>query len=243
MLLKDIRVRVEGLQSELKSLASASWIRPPQYQNWVVKLNLLIRKGNNLLQRSFPLYGIQESDYSSSKKTINSGGIDRLNFHIEELLKILIEAEKKEDEKHLQCFLVNEKCPHRIQNGRYSFFIGMPFADKYDDVYRYGIALVLDSYGLTHYRADQSFERRQLMCKICQAIQEANYVLIDISDNNPNVMFELGITCGLGKPVILIKDIQTKVATDLSEIEYLEYNNSTDLQKKLTERLKQWGIC
>lgn len=243
MLLKDIKVRVEGLQSELRSWDSASWIRPPQYQGWIDRLNPLIREVNKLLQRDFPQYGIQESDYSSSRKTVNCGGIDRLKHHIEELLKMLVDAAKQEDEKRLQCFLVNEKCPHKIQNGRHAFFIGMPFADKNDDAYRYGIALTLDSYGLTHYRADKNFERRQLMCKICQAIQEANYVLIDISDNNPNVMFEFGIACGLGKPVILVKDVQTKLATDLNGIEYIEYNNAHTLQLKLTERLKQWGIC
>ena len=243
MLLKDIKVRVEGLQSEVKSLASELWIRPPQYQNWVDRLNPLIREVNKLLQREYPLYGIQDSDYSSSRKTINSGGIERLKHHLEELLKVLVDAEKQENEKRLQCFLVNEKCPHKIQNGKHAFFIGMPFADKNDDAYRYGIVPTFESHGLTYYRADQSFERRQLMCKICQAIQEANYVLIDISDNNPNVMFELGIACGLGKPVILIKDVQTNVVTDLKGIEYIEYNNAHSLQQRLTERLKQWGIC
>lgn len=243
MLLKDIKVRVEGLQSEVKSLASESWLRPPQYQNLVDSLNPLIREVNKLLQREYPLYGIQDSDYSSSRKTINCGGIERLKHHLEELLKVLGDAEKQENEKRLQCFLVNEKCPHKIQNGRHTFFIGMPFADKNDDAYRYGIVPTFESHGLTHYRADQSFERRQLMCKICQAIQEANYVLIDISDNNPNVMFELGIACGLGRPVILLKNASASVPTDLNGIEYIEYRNAYDLQQQLTARLKQWGIC
>jgi len=44
-----------------------------------------------------------------------------------------------------------------------------------------------------------------IMCqKICKPIRESNYIIVDISYNNPNVFYELGLAYALGKKIILI---------------------------------------
>ncbi len=245
MQLTDIKDRLILLRDEIDAWPTDAWLRSDTYQLWVDKLNALIEAGNNKLMRDIAKYAIQEKDYSKSHKTIIDYGKNRIKKHIENYITIICDAKRKEDddEKRLKCFLVNHKCPHNIQQNRHKFFIGMPFNEKNDDAYRFGILPTLDTHGLTHFRADEIFECRELVCKICQAIQESTYIIIDLSDNNPNVMFELGLACGLCKPIILLKDIETKVITDLHGIEYIEYKNASDLQSKLRTRLEQWNIC
>ena len=243
MKLEDLKIRVEQLQREFEGVAKLPFVKPQQFQHYVDELNNCTIDASKELHRELPHFEILDSDYSSSQKTIVLAGIDRLTIAYELLIKTINEELAKWENNSFKCFLVNNKCPHHIRNGRYKFFVGMPFADKNDDAFRFGIIPVLDTCGGNYYRADEKYERRELMCKICQAIQEATFVIIDISGANPNVMFELGLACGLEKSVILLKDSNANVPTDLNGIEYVEYKNAYDLQQQLTARLKQWGVC
>lgn len=48
-------------------------------------------------------------------------------------------------------------------------------------------------------------------------------VVCDVSGNNPNVMFELGMRLAFDKPAILIKDDKTDFSFDTSIIEHVDY--------------------
>lgn len=48
-------------------------------------------------------------------------------------------------------------------------------------------------------------------------------VVCDVSGNNPNVMFELGMRLAFDKPAILIKDDKTDFSFDTAIIEHLDY--------------------
>lgn len=75
------------------------------------------------------------------------------------------------------------------------------------------------------------------MCKICRELQSCGLAIFNISDLNPNVMLELGLAYGMGKPVIIVKDSKTKIITDIGGIEYIEYTHAHDLQQKLIKAL------
>lgn len=51
-------------------------------------------------------------------------------------------------------------------------------------------------------------------------------VVCDISSNNPNVMFELGLRLAFDLPVVVVKDDDTKAPFDVAVIEYLPYPKS-----------------
>jgi predicted nucleotide-binding protein len=72
------------------------------------------------------------------------------------------------------------------------------------------------------------------MCKICEQMQISKYLIFNISGLNPNVMLELGLSYGLGKETIIIKDKKTKSISDLGSNEYIEYSHAGELQQKLT---------
>jgi hypothetical protein len=62
---------------------------------------------------------------------------------------------------------------------------------------------------------------------IRRAIEQADFVIADLSSNNPNVMYEVGYAHGLGKLVLPIVSSETKqVPVDLTGYHYLVYDPS-----------------
>jgi len=71
------------------------------------------------------------------------------------------------------------------------------------------------------------------MCKICEEMQICKYLIFNVSGLNPNVMLELGLSYGLGKNTIIVKDKETRMISDISNIEYIEYSHAGELNEKL----------
>jgi nucleoside 2-deoxyribosyltransferase len=60
-------------------------------------------------------------------------------------------------------------------------------------------------------------------------ITKCDVVIADITDSNPNVMYEVGFSRGARKPVLLIREVQAKEAqseypSDLAGVFVLNYN-------------------
>jgi hypothetical protein len=131
------------------------------------------------------------------------------------------------------CFKIGARCSKEIPVNSRQVFVGMPFRKKFEDVYRHGIAPVLDKYKLEPWKADEEPSNIDILCKICEHLQESQYAIMNITDWNANVLFEVGLAYGLGKHVILIKDKESDVPVDLKGMEYRQYESSEDLRKEL----------
>lgn len=92
-------------------------------------------------------------------------------------------------------------------------FTIMPFEKKLNLLYKLEVApffrrggLDLDSdYRCTIERADDITRTGFIICeKICKKIQEADYIVADLSFDNPNVFYELGLASALQKEIIPI---------------------------------------
>lgn len=63
--------------------------------------------------------------------------------------------------------------------------------------------------------------------EIIRNLEQADFVLCDLSDLNPNVLFELGIRTSLDRPVMLVRDNLTdKIPFDLNAINTTIYDSS-----------------
>lgn len=149
-------------------------------------------------------------------------------------LKSLIELHEKSIMK--RCFLTGSPyCTHKIREDTRAVFVGMPFKDTenfhFQDVYDKGIKPAIEVLGLTPNRADGQMEDIVIMCKVCQAIQQAPYGIIDISGWNANVLFEFGLLLGLARHVILLRNETTPVPTDLLGFEHIAYTNNYEKLK------------
>ena len=171
-------------------------------------------------------------------------------------LKVTIENAKREidslihedndSDNRFRCFLIGHSCPFEIDSQKYLFFVGMPFNDQHAESYQIGIKSMLNRHGVDTekrlFKADEQYSNFGILCKICKGIQESQNLIINISDQNPNVMFELGLAYGLNKNVFLIKDKESAVISDLNGLEYTSYSNAEELASKLEIRFHELGI-
>lgn len=78
---------------------------------------------------------------------------------------------------------------------------------------------------------------------IVQNLYDNPIVIVDVSERNPNVMFELGMRLAFDKPTIIVKDDRTSFVFDTGLIEHLEYprdlrfSKIVDFKKKLAEKV------
>lgn len=84
-------------------------------------------------------------------------------------------------------------------------FIIMPFAEEHSTpLYEGLLCNVLADEGYEACRADSLYGSRPIMDDIIEQLNNADLIIADISGNNPNVMFELGLASGMGKRLIIL---------------------------------------
>jgi len=217
----------------------------PAMQTYMKRYNDLLKKYYRSSGIPLEQMSIYEYEYSSTKKTVNNNCINRMNVTIQstiDLLDGMIDAERNRvtpdnTPKHQmrRCPKVGvEGCPKNSILEKNKVFIGMPFRDEHVNDYEFGLKPALDAAGKIYFRADDRIDNKDIMCKICEEMQKSKYLIFNISDHNPNVMLELGLSYGLGKETIIIKDKKTNNISDLSNTEYIEYAHAIDLRDKIT---------
>jgi nucleoside 2-deoxyribosyltransferase len=97
-------------------------------------------------------------------------------------------------------------CPKEAKLSPRSVFVATPFSVDFQDSYKYAVRPALEEMGFNAWKADEHLGNIDIMCKMCQAIQECSYVVANISDWNANVLFEIGLAYGIGKKVIMVKN-------------------------------------
>lgn len=126
--------------------------------------------------------------------------------------------------KDFICFRSAEKCsinPNRTEN---SVFVIMPFDPAFDDIYLLGIKEPLQNMGYHCSRADEIFHSHDILCQgICKQIQEASYIIADMTQRNANVFFELGLCYGFEKKVLLIAKEVEDIPFDLRSMQSIIY--------------------
>lgn len=245
--LQDLVYELKNIRDRLSVyIKQNDYVYAEVFRTWIKKFNHCVSQYNERSEKKIQLYEIDEWDYSSTQKTMRQGGIDSFISTLSNLIdKIEMDIEndiKQKQEKEIpyyqvrQCFkLKTEGCPVNPKLEKNKIFIGMPFNNDHLDSYNYGIKPVLDFLGYNSFRADNNISNFDIMCKVCRELQSCGLAIFNISDLNPNVMLELGLAYGIGKPVIIIKDTKTRTITDIGSIEYIEYQHAYDLQQKLNK--------
>ncbi len=112
-------------------------------------------------------------------------------------------------------------------------FIIMPISDQGDypighftKVYEQIIKPSVEEAGYEAYRVDENAICDTIMNKIFSAIQECPMAVCDLSNRNPNVLYELGLRQAYDKPVVLIQDDKTEKIFDVSGISTVFYKSA-----------------
>jgi hypothetical protein len=77
---------------------------------------------------------------------------------------------------------------------------------------------------LTWERADQMTDAGRITDQIISAIERADLVIADVTESNPNVMFELGYAAALGRPIILLNQAVDESPFDIKDWRQIVYS-------------------
>lgn len=107
-------------------------------------------------------------------------------------------------------------------------FVIMPFAPMFDDIWKGGIERACSAEEIGCLRVDQISLSSWITEDIKGCMKIADFVVVDITGNNPNVMFELGWALAQEKKPVVIrqKDDPSSVPFDVKDIRYIPYVNS-----------------
>lgn len=131
---------------------------------------------------------------------------------------------------------------------REQVFMAIPFSDDYHEFYEDNVASVVLETGLKPVRVDEMpsrGKRPHIVDKIEEGIARSRFVIADVSQWNPNVIYEVGLAVGISKPILLLCDGKAfdanEIPFDFQSYELIKYSPlkakklKLDLKRKVTE--------
>lgn len=103
-------------------------------------------------------------------------------------------------------------------------FILMPFDEIYSSIYDEFIKPTLSEQNYRVLRADDIQSQKNIMFDVIEYIVNADLIIADLTDNNPNVFYELGIAHTLNKKVILLTQEIEEIPFDLRAYRVIKYD-------------------
>jgi hypothetical protein len=116
-------------------------------------------------------------------------------------------------------------------------FVAMPFKKEFDDIFYFGIQGAVHENGLLCERIDQDSFTGDILTRILDKIEQAKFVVADLSEANPNVYLEVGFAWGKGKATVLIAKNVKDLQFDIKGHKCLSYERIIDLKEKLSKEL------
>ena len=103
-------------------------------------------------------------------------------------------------------------------------FVAMPFSAPFEDYYPSFYRPMLARAGYRAIRAWGGFGREDFSPLLVAMILKSGVVLADVSTSSPNVIWEVGVAQGAGKPVFLIQGDKHEAPADLASHVALGYS-------------------
>lgn len=143
--------------------------------------------------------------------------------------------------------------PKRIEEAKKpTCFVIMPFSDPegyevdhFKNVYKFTFKPAIEAAGYTALRIDENSVSNLIHSKMMNELVNAPMVLCDLSTNNPNVLYELGIRHAFDKPVVLVQEFNQERIFDIGGITIVPYHRTrlfeetVDDQARITEAIIQ----
>lgn len=116
----------------------------------------------------------------------------------------------------------------------------MPFGHPYDDYYDLIFAPAAAAAGLSPVRADEIYGVGAIIDDIMGAITNARVLIAELSDRNPNVLYEVGAAHALNKSVVLVSHRMDDVPFDVRHLRFVTYDTTgVGWDKKLQNRIQE----
>lgn len=128
-------------------------------------------------------------------------------------------------------------------------FVLMPFHERYRQVYDDAIRPTIEEAQMQCARADELYSTSPILVDVMEHIAKATVVIADLTDRNPNVFYELGLThvAKQNRAVILIAENSEDIPFDLRHLRVILYERSGDgiarLKSDLAKTLHSLGLA
>jgi hypothetical protein len=118
-------------------------------------------------------------------------------------------------------------------------FVLMPFKEPFNTYYREVISPAIKEAGFEPVRGDEIYGTGVVIEDIKQAIKDADALLADVTEKNPNVSYELGIAHTYVRPVVIISQSRDDIPFDYGHLRSYRYN---PIDLRWEERLKEYIV-
>ena len=109
--------------------------------------------------------------------------------------------------------------------------------EEVDHNYEFIIQPSIEKHGLKIERVDQISHTQQITDKILDSINNALFVIADLTDVRPNCYYEVGYAHALGKPVIILAKEGTERHFDISTYKWNYWTDYKDLKPKIEKEI------
>jgi len=121
-------------------------------------------------------------------------------------------------------------------------FVLMPFDSRFDDVYKFGIKGAAEDAEAYAERVDEQMFVEGILDRILNQINEADVIVADMTERNPNVFYEVGYAHALNKIALLATQNSDDIPFDLKHRPHTVYAGSIErLRKDLGPKIR-WAI-
>jgi nucleoside 2-deoxyribosyltransferase len=118
-------------------------------------------------------------------------------------------------------------------------FVLMPFDPQFSDIYKLGIQAVATECGVVAERVDEQTFSETILERIYRQIDNADFVIADMTGRNPNVFYEVGYAHARDKLCTLLTQSADDIPFDLRHHRHIVYDGSIQtLKQKLTIELE-----
>ena len=132
--------------------------------------------------------------------------------------------------------------PSMAQAQKKTMFVIQPFGKSSEDIYQLVSAAAARA-DVTALRADSvaSLATENITETIHQAIRDASLLVANVTDANPNVMYEVGFAQAQNKPLILIASSSRSIPFDLARVRVVIYDftNPDEFVQRLSKMIAQ----
>jgi nucleoside 2-deoxyribosyltransferase len=125
------------------------------------------------------------------------------------------------------------------KNNSKNVFVAMWFSPEVQAAYDSGIKEAIKNCGYEPIRIDEVHHHEKIDDKILRSIQEAKFVVADLTGHRGGVYFEAGFAMALNKPVIWCcrTDHFKDAHFDVNHYHIIEWDSELDLKQKLEDKL------
>jgi len=118
-------------------------------------------------------------------------------------------------------------------------FVFMPFDAEFEDRYKFGIKEPAEALDVIAERVDEQIYSEGILERIYRQIDLADLIIADMTNQNPNVFYEVGYAHAKEKLCVLLTSKAEDIPFDLKHRRHVVYSGSINiLKERITEELK-----